>query len=702
MSIEKTTDYDRSRRTEIRHEFLGASADNPFIANVSSPRGVMHSSHFAGHLALLNPDPRMLLSGIEYEFGKTINDVRVENDCVVKGVLPMYQGTGMESPVTLVFVEFMRNDQLFLDYIQVPSYKSQHNYFGYELKQTEIMADLSYNAPLSKGDILAKTNSYGREGEYMPGLNAQTIFMSHPSVAEDGVVISQSLARRAASESYLKRVINITRNTIPLNINGRDGAYRFLPDIGEKVREDGLLCAIRERNDWFSVSDMSDVNLSEEDPTFDSLTYVNPYSEVVSITVLKGNNGKSEFSPHITAQLDHYAGMLISHYQQVLRIYETILAEKKSLYGSVAGVRMTPRMSRFVTDCATKVEMSVNPRNKMSYRKVLIDQYRIEIITKSLVIPNLGHKLSDYHASKAVVCAILPDDHMPVDEMGNRADIITDNTSTISRMTLGRAYELDVGAACRDNRQRLLDYLTIHYGPDFLNTMPADGYRYAHQFLLDFHSLFNSDIPTWLNSLNDEEFREYLRTIKDEMLRVYYPPDNERNIVDVLDDLEKSPFAPHLGHVSYVDPRGVRVTTVDKIRIGVVSLIFLEKIGSTFSAVSSSRVNNFGFPVKGTNHDKPRYPHSQTPGKFLGETEGRIALSYMGRSATAEMMDLALNPIAHKAVYLNALESDIPFNQHYQIDRKAIPHGQGKGIMFLKHIFTAAGADFVYKEREGS
>jgi len=398
MSIEKTTHYDRSRRTEIRHEFLGASADNSFIANVSSPRGVMHSSHFAGHLSLLNPESRMIVSGIEYELGKTINDVRVDNDCIVKGVLPMYQGAGKESPTTLVFVEFMRDDQLFLDYIEVPVYRSQHNYFGYQLTQTEIMADLSYNAPLSKGEILAKTNSYGREGDYMAGLNAQTIFMSHPSVAEDGVVISQSFARRAASESYLKRVINITRNTIPLNINGRDGVYRFLPDIGEKVREDGLLCATRDRNDWFSVSDMNDINLSEEDPTFDSLTYVNPHSEVVSITVLKGNNGKTEFSPHITAQLDHYAAMLINYYQQVLRIYENIMAEKKSMYGSVAGVRMTPRLSRFMTDCAIKVEMSVNPRNKMSYRKVPIDQYRIEIITKSMVVPNLGHKLSDYHA----------------------------------------------------------------------------------------------------------------------------------------------------------------------------------------------------------------------------------------------------------------------------------------------------------------
>jgi len=46
---------------------------------------------------------------------------------------------------------------------------------------------------------------------------------------------------------------------------------------------------------------------------------------------------------------------------------------------------------------------------------------------------------------------------MPVDELGNRADIITDNYATISRMNLGRSYEMYLGSVSRDNRHRLIN-----------------------------------------------------------------------------------------------------------------------------------------------------------------------------------------------------------------------------------------------------
>ncbi|MDD2819148.1 MAG: hypothetical protein PHN51_10215 [Candidatus Nanopelagicales bacterium] len=690
-----------NKRTELRHEFLSTAADNSFAGNTSSPRGCMHSSHFAGRHALLYPDERIIKTGIEYEFGKTIDDVRADRDCIVKAVLPRYQGRGFESPGGLVFVEYMEEGEIFIDFIDTPVYKANHNFFGYRLKQTDLARELGYNTPLMKGDILCQTNSYGEEGDYMYGVSANVAFMSHPSVADDGVVVSESFAKRSVSESYLKRVIYINKSTIPLNLYGDDKTFKFLPDIGEKTRPDGLLCAVRERNDWFSPVDLSTANLRDADPTFDQMTYVNTHSEVVDITVIRGNNPKPEFASQMTEQLDEYANLLVGYYKQVIRTYEQILAEKKTLYGAGAKIRQTPRLHRFMSDCYIKVNMAENGRNRMSYRKIPIDQYRVEVITRSLVVPNYGHKLSDGHASKSVICAILPDDHMPVDQLGNRADIITDSTSTISRMNPGRAYELDIGAASRDNRVRLINTLTQRYGANFLQVMPHEGYGYARQFIRDFYALFNSDGVGYIDSLTDDEFAAFLKRVVEKILPIYYPPDNERGVVDVLTDLENSPYAPHEGPVTYVSPLGNRETTVDIIRIGVMYFIWMEKVANTFSAVSSSRVNNFGFPVKGAPVDKARYPHSQTPGRFTDETGSRIIMSYMGQQAIAEIMDVALNPISHKAIYLNALQGDKTFDQNYVVDRESIPYGQGKSVQVLKHIMTAAGIDFVYyKEKQ--
>jgi hypothetical protein len=294
-----------SKRTELKPEFLSMAALSCFPINNSSPREVMSASHFAAHIPLMRPDERTVKSGVEYELGKYINDVRADNNAIVKAVVPRYREYGINPPSTSVFVEYEKDYedgkgmQVVIDVIDIPTYRSNNGFFGYDLKPTESLINLNLGSILQEGELLAKTDSYGREGSYDFGLNANIVSMSHPSVSEDGFVISESFAKRAQLTSVIKRVININKNTIPLNLYGKDGSYQFLPEIGQKVRADGLLCAIRDRNDFFSVCDLNDHNLNEVDVIFDNLTYVNVDSTVIDINIIKGNN-KPEFSTAMT------------------------------------------------------------------------------------------------------------------------------------------------------------------------------------------------------------------------------------------------------------------------------------------------------------------------------------------------------------------------------------------------------------------
>ena len=542
-----------------------------------------------------------------------------------------------------------------------------------------------------KRQILGKTSSYGREGSYDYGLNANVVFMSHPSVSDDGFVISESFAKRSAFPSFRKSVINISKNTIPLNLNGNEDIFKFLPGVGEAVRADGMLCALRERNDWFSVYDLTNRGLAEVDSIFDSPTYVNTHSVVVDIKVVRGNYSKSEFPSLMTQQLDDYAEMLLNYYRNVTTVYENIMAEKKAMYADTKDFRVAPRLARFIADCYIELAAATGNKIKLSYRRLPIDQYRVEITTMNTIIPNYGFKLTDIHASKGVACLILPDEQMPVDENGNRADVISDSASTISRMNLGRAYESYMGATSRDNRHRLTNQLREMYGNNFLNNLPDEGLQYARTYLRGFYSLINSEMVQFIDSLNTEEMYNLLQEVVNINLFIYYPPDNENNIVDVINAIEASVYKPHSGKVTYVDGMGRTVTTKEDIRMGILHFMWLDKIANTYSAVSSSKVNNFGFPVKGTNLDKVKYPHSQTPGKLLAETENRILVSYTSAKAVAELMDLALNPNSHKALYRKALESTTPFSNNFSINRDDIPYGETKSLQILKHIYAAAG-----------
>lgn len=677
-------------RTEIKLEFVGTAGINSFIANTSSPRAVMDNSHFASHIPLLNPDEKLIKSGIEYELGDTVDDVRTDHDCVIRGRVERYGNYGIESPETILFVEYEKNGQLFLDFISVPAFKSNHNFFGYPLDKTDAFNNVGFNDVLPKDTILGKTRSYGREGSYDYGLNANVVFMSHPSVADDGFVISESFAKRAAFPSYLKRTININRNTIPLNLNGDDDIFKFLPGIGEKVRADGMLCATRERNDWFSVYDLTDRGLRDVDVVFDIPTYVNTFSTVVDIKVIRGNYTKPEFPSKMTQQLDHYAEMLMNFYKNAVTVYESIINENKKRYSDSTNVRVTGRLTRFISDSIVKINATAG-KVKLSHRRLPIDQYRIEITTMNIIVPNYGYKLTDIHASKGVVCLILPDEQMPVDELGNVADVISDSTSTISRMNLGRSYEGYLGAFSRDNRVRLRKELISRYGEQSLSQLPKEGLTYADQYLRSVYQSINIELIQFLDSLNSSELQNHLNEVLNLNLFLFYPPDNEKNIVDVIEEIEASPVKPHLGKITYTDGLGRRVTTKEDVRMLVLYLMFLEKIGNTYSAVASSKVNNFGFPVKGTNLDKVRYPHSLTPGKLSAETENRILTSYTNYKAVADMMDLALNPNIHKALYRKALETDKPFKNRFTINREIHKRGETKSLQILTHVFAATG-----------
>ncbi len=685
-----------SKRTELKLEFLGISGVDPFIGNVSSSRAVMDSSHISSRPSLVTPDEPLIKTGIEYELGKYINDVRAEHDYTVKAIIPKYREYGINTtPVYTVFAEYEENNVVYLDVIEVDTYRFTHGFFGYELKLTDTFLSSSFNSTIPKDSILASANSLGENGEYRFGLNVNTAFMSHPSVSEDGFVVSESFVERAKFTSIVKRVININRDSIPLNLYGNDDVYKFFPNIGEDVRPDGLLCAIRQKNDWFSVTDLNNSALREVDSTFDTSVYVNPNSIVIDVNVVKGEFHKPEFTPTMTSQLDHYSEMLTNYYSNIVSKYEQLMQEKKVKYGNSEVIKLTPRMHRFITDTMIKLNIATSGKNRLCYRKLPIDQYRVEITTMSVIKPSIGFKLCGIFGDKGVICSILPDEKMPVDKLGNRADVIADSNASISRMIIGRDYQMYLASASRDNKHRLQKHYLSVFGSNYLKTITDEGLDHFRIYMRGFYELINPDMVEFIDSLNSDELYKHFLECMTKEIYIYYPPDNAINIVDVITGLENSIYKPHIGTVSFVNDLNQRVETRDNIRIGQSYVMVLEKIANDYSAVSSARINNFGFPVKGTNLDKHKYPHSLTPTKTLGETEVRIFTSYADPKAVADLFDYTLNPVTHKMLVKSILTGTKAFNPDFDVDRSVIEYGNTKSLAILRHIFNSAG--FTYK-----
>jgi hypothetical protein len=103
-------------------------------------------------------------------------------------------------------------------------------------------------------------------------------------------------------------------------------------------------------------------------------------------------------------------------------------------------------------------------------------------------------------------------------------------------------------------------------------------------------------------------------------------------------------------------------------------------------------------PIKGTNYDKFKYPHSLTPTKTMGETEVRIETALANPEMVADMFDINLNPISHKFLIKNILESDKAFDPNFNIDRSIVEYGNTKSLAILQHIFNANGIELSFEE----
>ena len=102
--------------------------------------------------------------------------------------------------------------------------------------------DIGYEVP--KKEILRATYSNDEYMNRCDGVNLMVGYISSDKNMEDGIVISESAAKKLASPLIKKVTLFLGENDILLNLYGENGEFKSLPDIGEEV-ENGLLCAIR-------------------------------------------------------------------------------------------------------------------------------------------------------------------------------------------------------------------------------------------------------------------------------------------------------------------------------------------------------------------------------------------------------------------------------------------------------------------------
>lgn len=384
---------------QLRSDLLSVCALNPWAGNDSSSRVQMFSSHLGQKLVIAGATERLCQTGMEAEFGKYTLNVKMPVDGRIIRIVDRHKRTiGVdaisENPQSIVIYEDEETKEVGI--INIAKYCSYHQYMGFEYKAQPGYNQLVPGQFIPKDTVLLDSPAITDTGGYMYGVELNMAFMSHPAVSEDGIMISSDVLDKLKFKTYEIRVVEWGSKNYPLNMYGTVDNFKPFPDIGEYIRNDGILTALRSHSKNLAPAEQSVYDLMEPDFIFDKLTYVNgPGGKVVDIRVHHEDTGISPTPFGMEKQADKYDAARRTFYSEILTEWRRL----KHARGDALVI--TPDFHRLVVEALAAMSDPTENKISKSYRRTPVDDYRIEFVIEYETKPAVGFKLTDTHGGLA-------------------------------------------------------------------------------------------------------------------------------------------------------------------------------------------------------------------------------------------------------------------------------------------------------------
>lgn len=702
------TGADHPNQLDLR--LLGTQGLVPWDGVDSASRKQMFASHMGQALTISMPSERRIQTGMEYEYGKyTFNVKMPENGRVIKIIDRFPQAVGSEdgflmNSERLVLFE---SDTGELGMVSLPFYACNHPYFGFQYQQPQSHPTIVPGQTIAKDTVLLDSPNKGPNGEYMYGLELNIAFMTHPAVAEDGIILSRSALNKLKYRTYEKRVINFGKEHYPINLYGDERKYKSFPDIGEychppRNEHPGMLIALRQFNEDLITIDQSINSLQRVEHVFDKCIYADGAGgKVVDIKMYHQHPGRAE--TNCEAMLEQplrYARATYHFHKSIVDFYMQEFKRRGK------AIRLSPALHRLVVEsmAVTSFKLPNLKENlRLSYKAAPLDEFRMEVVVEYEKVPSLGAKATDTMGGKGVCCLIMEDEDMPVDINGVRAEAIFDPNATNNRMNYGRGYEQFLSAACVNLGNIVRNHLNVNAN------MPKDTLKRAIQSAskeakqacyTHLQNFYNITVPEqqakWYAGLPEKDKEEDLYYICKESVSLHFPPSNPVYLPQMVEDIRKHYPVP-VGPVKYRGFSGNIVETKVPVAIGSVYCILLEKVGDDWSAVSTSKTQHNGVITHISPDDKDTTPTKEQATRVLGETEFRMTNSYVGGHFSAELHDRSSSPVTRQQIAKTILRAERPTLIEKVTDRTVNPLGFGKPLQLLREVAHCAGWEFAYK-----
>lgn len=689
---------------EICPEVIGFHARNPAATSNSPSRNTMYSGHASQCLVIKGIDIPHTLSATEVEYSKYTTSDRVPFDAQVVQVIDRYPpGISANSlafnPERMVII--VNEETGMYDVIPVCYYKSLHQYFGYKNSIADIVETMPPGTRLAKDSVLGDTpGNIGRFHSMTANVNC--MLASPDVVAEDSVLICEDELEKFEYRVYERRSFSVGHNKFPVNI-GRGNEYKGMYDIGEYTDEDGAIVFLRDYIDGLAPVTMSRSSTRTVNYAFDEAIYARQgkRGRIVDIKVTGNADTVSMLPEQMTVQFEKYRQAYIRFNEELLACEHRIRKESHRRFGTDEPHLSNRLHSLFVT--ARAICDGKRPNNDKPLQGTLnkspLDQYHVEVVIEYVLRPTIGSKLTSVSGDKGIITQILPRHRMPIDKDGNVAGIVMASDGTVARTNYARQYLMHVGAFCVKMDKRLTEITGLRKDSDLESVEYLDKkvFDRAWDFLIGGYECINPDFARIMDSFPMKDKILHVWECLEVGVRLVRPIDCKKPWPHAIMDMEN--YLPicwdTLDHQLITD--GKTETTRDKIMIGAIPVMVLDKTAEDTLTVAIAAHGPFGILVKHNKADKHRMPWKDSPARTLGESEYRTYIANTkDPEMAADMMDRANNPAVQLEIARKFVGSLTPGNIDSLIDRTKFDYGNTRPLGIISNFFQAYGFKMKY------
>jgi hypothetical protein len=655
-------------------KMLGVALNMPFEAENSAARKNMYSSQYQQHVCLVNPEIPYVSTGYENLFGQQSSSF-VKSDRIWHVFAKIEKFSN--KPGHHYFLIVM-DDYNNMDVIERVSYCHDTETYGF-LYDNTFLDSLQVGSVIPQDTTIQKSISFDEFDNYRSGVNLVATYIADPTTTEDAIKVSKTASLKLARTAFNKVTVLINDNEIPLNLNGDDKTYKFIPDIGEDVKN-GILCGTRtEKNDEAFFAQSSE---RLKTPMINDITF-KAKGKVIDIDIYCNKDIETSSNSIYEGQLAFYVNDHKRFCQEVVNVLHNFI-DNTDYYKSY-------RLSEFYTMCEDVV------KGKQYIKDNVFSNIVVEITLYESAPLQKGDKITSRFGGKGVISDVVEDTEMPkIYGTDTPVDVVWNIATCFNRENIGQLFELSTNfissnlvmlmgtkcfdvAQCIDMVHNFYNHLSPTYAKAFMDKIqynPLEGYDVA---IADEYPIVA------VSNMVTEDM---------DGLYVSLKPITESLTFEQLLDMysEYSWMKPMFLAVPIKGSRGqIRYVQSQKPCITAKQYIYRMKQNAeekhSATALSATNIRNMNSKSKASKMFMSA--HSNTPIRF-GEMEGNIFNTMSAEIAVINMMIYSNSPIGRRDAG-QMLTS-------YTFDVKLSEDAKSRSAEILNSTIKSMGAKFEFKK----